>query len=168
MGPAWPGSHPAVGLRRGHVADRSGQVARGTGRRGHHRQGAGTHQPALRREGSGCGRRDHARAGEARDADRARPELEGAPGAHGLPAPGHLPARLCAEAAEAGIQEGSLRAVLGHAGERQARSGDPAGSCAHPQRRGSAGTGSGRAPAGGSPPEAVAVPAPGRRRLQCR
>ncbi len=39
------------------------------------------------------------RALEARDADRAGPELEGAPGAHGLPAPGHLPAWLRAEAA---------------------------------------------------------------------
>ncbi len=95
-------------------------------------------------------------------------ELEGAPGEDGLPAPGHLPARLCAEAAEAGIQEGSLRAVLRDAGKRQARRRQPAGARAYPQRGGSGrarGTG---AAAGRSATSPVAVPAPGSRRLRHR
>ncbi len=39
---------------------------------------------------------------------RARQRLEGTSGEHGLSAPGHLSARLCAEAAEAGVQARSV------------------------------------------------------------
>ena len=108
----------------------------------------------------------HAR--EAPHAQRARPELEGAPGAHGLPAPGHPPARLCAEAAEAGIQARSLRAVHRAAGQGQARSHHAAGARAHPQRRRSRPDGSRRAPAHGSPGRPHAVPASRDRRLRRR
>ena len=141
---------------------------RGTRRRADHPPRAGSGGRAFRAEGSAAGRGHHALAGEAHHAHRARQELEGASGKHGLPAPGHPSARLCAEAAQAGIQEGSVRAVLRNAGEGQTRSGDHPGACAHPQRRGSGRAGSRGAPSGGSQGAAAAVPARGRRRLRRR
>src|SRR3546814_7916623 len=58
----------------------------------------------------------------------------GAPGAHGLPAPGHPPAQLRAEAAQAGVQARGVRTVQRHAVEGQARGHLAAGARAHPQR----------------------------------
>ena len=58
--------------------------------------------------------------------------LARAPGGAGLPAPGHPPARLCAEEPEAGIQARGLRAVLAAARRGQDGSHAPADDRAHP------------------------------------
>ena len=111
------------------------RVHRGSRRqRGDHGGHQGRRASFLREGGPGRPR-DHAPAREAPDAQRARPELEGAPRAHGLHAPGHPPARLRAEAAQAGIQARELRVVLGDARQGQARSDHAAGAGTHPQRR---------------------------------
>ncbi len=88
----------------------------------------------LRRQGNAVRPGDHARRREVLPAAGARPALEGTPGQHGLPAPGHLPARLRAETAEAGIQARSVRTVPGDARARQDRSRSAHGAHAHPDR----------------------------------
>ena len=80
-------------------------------RRGHRRQGGRRGRRAVRQQAAGGGRRAvhalHAHGAAAVDGQ----PLARAPGGAGLPAPGHPPARLCAEEPEAGIQARGLRAV---------------------------------------------------------
>ena len=61
-----------------------------------------------------------------------RQPLARAPGGAGLPAPGHPPARLCAEEPEAGIQARGLRAVLAAARRGEDGSHARADDGAHP------------------------------------
>jgi preprotein translocase subunit SecA len=99
-------------------------------------------RPRLPRKGDPGRQRHHAPAGKAHDAQRARSAVEGASGQHGLPAPGHPPTRLRAEAAQAGIQARGVRAVFLDAGPYQARGGVAAGARARAQRGGGRAAGS--------------------------
>ncbi len=82
-----------------------------------------------------------------RDAAVDRHPLARAPLGARLPAPGHPPARLCAEAAEAGIQARGLRALRRHARLHQARGDAPPDGGADPHP---AAGGGGRAQGRGS------------------
>ena len=101
-------------------------------RRRHRREGRGRGRRAVRQQGRSRGRRAvHALHAHGAAAEHRQP-LARAPGGAGLPAPGHPPARLCAEEPEAGIQARGLRAVLPAAGRGEDGSHARADDGAHP------------------------------------
>ncbi len=106
------GAGRSEGLARGRPRDRRGRTARAR------RQGGRGRVPAQGRAGR---RARDAPPREGRDAAGARSPLARPPRGHGLPAPGHPPARLCAEEPEAGVQARGVRAVRRAARPHQAR-----------------------------------------------
>ena len=129
----------------GRMADRAAAEGRGRQerldhRRGHPRQGGRRGRRAVRQQAAGGGRRAvhalHAHGAAAVDGQ----PLARAPGRAGLPAPGHPPARLCAEEPEAGIQARGLRALQPAARRGQDGSHAAADDGAHPVA-GAGGTG---------------------------
>ncbi len=75
----------------------------------------------VRREGRAHRSCDHAPRREGRDAAHAGSTLARASRGHGLPAPGHSPARLRPEGLPLRVQARGVRAVLGHARPDQVR-----------------------------------------------
>ncbi len=114
------------------AAARAGRRQRHHHRRRHRRQGGGRGRCAVHQQAAGGRRRAvhavHAHGAAAVDGQ----PLARAPGGARLPAPGHPPARLCAEEPEAGIQARGLRAVLAAARRGQAGSDAAADDGAHP------------------------------------
>ena len=166
VGPARPRAQLRVGLRhpdrhpalcRRHRGNRRRPAVGARGRRC---------RPAFPREGSDGRLRGHAPAREAPDAAGARRAVEGPSGEHGLPAPGHPPARLRAEAAQAGVQARGLRAVRADARQVQDRTHHHPFARADPQRGRGRPVG-GRA-AGAPAARGAAVPASVRRQPRRR
>ena len=182
----------AAGQRRGTVG--RGRARGGVPprlRRGHRPRGLAHGGPVTPRRGSlgalprghrGClrgkdpaGRRaGHAPPRARRDAAAARHALARAPRRDGLPAPGHLPARLRPEESQAGVQARGVRAVHRDARPHPLRHGDAAAAPAGPHRGRDRARGGG-APAPPAEPHATAArgaartrgPGAGRRRGGC-
>ena len=82
------------------------------------------HRCCLRAEGCPARRARDALLRKSNHVAAARCALARTPGRHGLHAPGHSPARLCAEEPQAGIQARGLRALQCDARSHQVRYGD--------------------------------------------
>jgi preprotein translocase subunit SecA len=100
---------------------RLGQGRRARRPRAHRRARPRGSRPPLRGQGRADRRADHAPLREGRHAPAARRPVERTPRRHGLPPPGHPPARLRPEEPRAGIQARSLRHVRRDARPREAR-----------------------------------------------
>ena len=107
----------------------------------------------LRCQGGTHRRRGHAPRGKAGHAAESRPSLARAPRGHGLPAPGHPPARLRAEGLSLRVQARGFRALRRHARAHQVRDRFPHGDgrSAHPGGSGTRGRGAPTAPDAGTP-----------------
>jgi preprotein translocase subunit SecA len=96
-GPGWAGRSRGARLQRAHRSAGLGGREPGDRRDLVPPARAGHRGRPVQREGHPDRYRDHAAGRARRCAAHARPALARSPGRHGLPAPGHPPARLCAE-----------------------------------------------------------------------